>query len=545
MQQAMWTITLTLALVTLPAPSGTQSGNRVDPIIQMIRAEATESSELYSLAQVLMDAIGPRLTGSPEQMRANQWATAIYRKWGIAARDEQYGTWKAWQRGTLHVDLIAPRMRSLEGMLFTWSAGTPGTVQGPVILFPDLKGREDFETWLPQVRGNFVAVMAPEPTCRPDESWRESSRPDSFAQMQKDRAAARQTWSARLRAPGLRGGELFLRLADAGALGAVVPLMWPQGWGVSKIGSAVTDRLPEIGLGCEDYGLIFRLARHDQKPVLRVSADAAFLGEVPVSNVIAEMRGTELPHEYVILSAHFDSWDAASGATDNGASTVAIMEAMRILRAVYPKPKRTILAGHWNGEEQGLNGSRAFAADHRDVVEGIQALFNHDNGTGRVEAISLQGFAGAGPIVRRWLSQLPSEITAGIELIDPGTPERGTDNLAFTCHGAPAFGLHSVDWQYSTYTWHTNRDTLDKLSIDDVQTNAMLFAMLAYLASEEPQRVPRQPRVTAADAKTGQPAPWPSCTPPARSSVESGRYGNAPLSDEPRPRRRQFAPSAG
>jgi Zn-dependent M28 family amino/carboxypeptidase len=193
-----------------------------------------------------------------------------------------------------------------------------------------------------------------------------------------------------------------------------------------------------------------------------------------------------------------------------------MMEAMRILKAVYPNPKRTILAAHWSGEEQGLNGSGAFAADHPEIVSGMQVLLNQDSGTGRVVKISMQGFTGAGNSFRQWLSQMPNEMTRDINLVDPGTPGGGSDEMSFVCHGVPAFSLDSQRWDYEAYTWHTNRDTFDKLVFDDLKYNAMLVAMLAYLAAEDPQRVPRE-RATTSDPKTGKPAPWPACIPPARS----------------------------
>jgi Zn-dependent M28 family amino/carboxypeptidase len=221
-----------------------------------------------------------------------------------------------------------------------------------------------------------------------------------------------------------------------------------------------------------------------------------------------------------VLSAHLDSWDQASGATDNGSGTVVMMEAMRILKAVYPNPKRTILVGHWNGEEQGFNGSGSFAADHPRVVAGMQALFNQDNGTGRIRRISMEGFAGAGSFFRRWLSRMPDEITRDIQLADPGTPGQGTDHVSFTCRGAPAFNLGSRDLNYVTYTWHTNRDTFDKLVFDELTNNAMLVAMLAYQASEDPERIPRGSRA-ATDSPTGRSGAAPACRPPARSWAES------------------------
>ena len=520
MRHTLFALTFVSGLLPSATSAQSQTPAPSDSVIWRIWTEGQEKSQLYPLAQALLDSIGPRLTGSPEQKKANDWATSMYRSWGISVRAEQYGTWKGWRRGTVHIDLIAPRVRSLEGTIVTWSLGTKGQVVGPVVPFPNVQSAAEFESWLHTVRGKFVLLLSPEPTCRPDANWKEFATAEACERMQKERATARDAWIARIRGSGLRGRDLLERLGDAGALGTLTPL-WSGGWGVDKTGSAVTETTPELVLSCEDYGLVFRLAERNQAPVLRVNADAQFIGEMPVFNVIAELRGKEKPNEYVVLSAHFDSWDAASGATDNGSGTVTMMEAMRILKAVYPNPKRTILAAHWSGEEQGLNGSNAFAADHPEVVSGLQALFNQDNGTGRVDSISMQGFTGTGAFFSRWLSTMPIDISRGISLVDPGTPERGTDHASFICHGAPAFNLRLRSWDYFTYTWHTNRDTFDKLVFADLRYNATMIAMLAYLASEDAQRVPREPRVTRTDSRTGQPIRWPSCTPPARRSAQT------------------------
>jgi hypothetical protein len=163
--------------------------------------------------------------------------------------------------------------------------------------------------------------------------------------------------------------------------------------------------------------------------------------------------------------------------------------------------------GHWASEEQGLNGSTAFTEDHPEVMKGLQALFNQDNGTGRVSSVSASGIVGAGEAWGRWASRLPQEIAQFITYSFPGTPSAGgSDNASFVCYGAPAFGLGSNSWNYGTYTWHTNRDTYDKVSLDDLRNNATLVAMLVYLASEDPQTVGRERRVTTAAS------PWPTCT---------------------------------
>jgi Zn-dependent M28 family amino/carboxypeptidase len=213
-----------------------------------------------------------------------------------------------------------------------------------------------------------------------------------------------------------------------------------------------------------------------------------------------------------MLSAHFDSWDAASGATDNATGTVVMLEAMRLLRAAYPRPKRTILVGHWTSEEQGLNGSRAFVEDHPEVVRGLQALFNQDNGTGRIENVSAGGLVGAGEAWGRWASRIPSPLTQSIRFTFPGSPAAGgSDNASFTCAGAPAFNLGSGSWDYGTYTWHTNRDTYDKVSFDDVKLNATLVAVLTYLASEDPQTTGRERATGLVSPVSGQPLQWPAC----------------------------------
>src|SRR5690606_33368788 len=133
-------------------------------------------------------------------------------------------------------------------------------------------------------------------------------------------------------------------------------------------------------------------------------------------------------------------------------------------------PRRTILVGHWGGEEQGLNGSAAFAEDNPEVVEGIQILLNQDNGTGRIAEIGMQGFSEAGPFFERWLARIPAELGREVVIDAPGVPDGGrSDHASFVCHGAPAFRLGSVEWDYREYTWHTTRDTFDKVAIEEVR----------------------------------------------------------------------------
>jgi carboxypeptidase Q len=508
-------LVLGAALVATPASAQTFPTN--DPVIRRMWMEGmAEGSQTYRLAQTLMDSVGPRLTGSPGFHNAIDWALKKYASWGITARKEQYGTWRSWRRGKTHADLIAPRFRTLEATMLGWSPGTRGPVEGEIVLLPEVADSAAFAAWLPSVRGKFVAVSFAEPTCRPDEKWVELARPQTVERMRASRDTARRAWGQRVQRAG--GGQMNARLEAAGATG-ILTTSWSAGWGVNKVFTTNTQRIPALDLSCEDYGLVFRLAENKQGPRMRLDADAEFLGEQPVFNVVAELKGTERPNEFIVLSAHFDSYDSASGATDNGTGTIMMMEAMRILKATYPNPKRTILVGHWGGEEQGLIGSGAFAADHPEIVSGLQASFNQDNGTWRVDFIRMQGFAEAGESFGKWFGKIPNEIADNIRLDVPGVPETGgSDHMSWICRGAPGFRLQSHYPEYRQYTWHTNRDTFDKIVMDDLKNNATLAAMLAYLASEDPERVSRTQRALPAGPQ-GQPGVWPRCGTPRRSST--------------------------
>jgi carboxypeptidase Q len=505
-----------------------------EPVLQQIWQQGMQNSQTYRFAQALIDSVGPRLTGSPGLKAGNDWLVRVYRSLGIEARNEQYGTWRGWRRGITHVDMLTPRVRTLEGTMLAWSPPSPGVVQGSVTILPKATSSQEFQQWLPTVRGKSVLVSFPQPTCRPDNHWQQNATAETFQRMQQERSAAQRVWSARTDSAitGVRRPrDLHRMIEQAGAL-AILTNNWSEGWGVDKIFAANTQNVPAIDLSCEDYGLVARLVENGDSPTIRLQAESENLGEVPVFNTIASMRGTQLPNEYVMLSAHFDSWDSSGGATDNGTGTIVMLEAMRILKQVYPNPKRTILVGHWAGEEQGLNGSRAFAADHPEIVRGLQVLFNQDNGTGRVVNIGLQGLIKAGERFNPWFARLPKEISQQINVTTGRPSTGGSDNASFIClpYGAPAFGLGSTQFDYGTYTWHTNRDTFDKISFDDLKNNATLTAMLVYMASEDPQRISRD-RIDLATApapagrggggggRGGGPAAWPNCQEAQRNST--------------------------
>ena len=505
------------SLLLLFLVSTTVSAQKKDSlIVAAIVKEANENSQLEKLAHELMDGIGPRLVGTPQMQQAHDWAVEKYKSWGITARNEKWGEWRGWQRGITHIDMIAPWVRSLEGTQLAWSPGTGGkTITGETIIIADVADSVAFQQWLPNVKGKFVLVSMPQPTGRPDYNWEEFGTKESFDKMKKDRTALTDAWRRRIQKTGLNNNNLRLALENAGAIG-IIGSNWSNGFGVNKIFGTNTKKIPTLDISLEDYGLLYRLTESGKAPKLNVRADSKELGVVPTFNTIAEIRGSEKPNEYVMLSAHFDSWDGATGATDNGTGTLVMMEAMRILQKVYPQPKRTILVGHWGSEEQGLNGSRAFVEDHPEIVENIQALFNQDNGTGRVVTLSGQGFLHAYEYLGRWMSAVPTAIRTPVETRFPGSPGGGgSDYAAFVAKGVPAFSLSSTSWLYGSYTWHTNRDTYDKIVFDDVRSNAILAAIMVYMASEDPAKASREKSVLPLNQR-GEPGRWPNPSPPTR-----------------------------
>ena len=480
-----------------------------DPIIQKMFDEGMTNGQAGKLAQVLMDSVGPRLTGSPDYMRGVEWALQSYASWGIPAEKQAYGTWNSWRRGHTHVDLITPRVRTLEATMLGWSPGTGGKdVIGEVVLYPATQSPEEFATWAAaNAKGKFVLISPPNPSCRAAAQWTEFGQPGASARNDSTRNNWTASWADRTK----QGGNINVWTKQYGVAG-VIGSNWSRYPGINKIFGSPKQTVLTMDASCEDYNLLFRLAQNNQGPKLRVNADAEFLGEQPMYNVIGMIKGSEKPNEYIVLSAHFDSWDGGSGATDNGTGTITAIEAIRIIKKVYPNPKRTIIVGHWGSEEQGLNGSRAWVEDHPEIVRNIRAGWNQDNGTGRITSL------GAGPVTNAtdnlisWLSAIPSSITGFIRLGATASPvgaSGSTDNWTFQCRGAPVHGINALGWDYFNTTWHTNRDTYDKIVIEDLKNNATLVAMLTYMADKDPNL--QAPQLIMTNPTTGAALTYPMC----------------------------------
>ena len=491
-----------------------------DPVIQAMWDEGMRHSQAPALSQILFDSIGPRLTNSDRYNAGQDWLIKTYGSWGVTARKEPWGTWSSWKRGPTHLDLLSPRVRSLEATMLAWSPGTDGRdIDGDIVLLPDVRTPEEFQAAAGSLKGKFVLVSPQNPSCRSPSQWIEFGQPGAWARDSTLRAEWRTAWQTRTAA----AGNQYEWPKQAGVAG-VISANWSQYPGIDKIFGTAKQQVPTIDVTCEDYNLLYRLAQQRQGPRVRLNASSEFLGEQPVANVIAEIRGSEKPNEYIVLSAHYDSWDGGSGATDNGTGTITMLEALRILKKLYPNPRRTIIVGHWGGEEQGLNGSHAYVEDHPDVVKGVYAGWNQDNGTGRIINVGPGPFVAATDRLVSYLHEIPSEMTGWIKMSAISPPAGGgTDNASFQCAQSPVYGLGALGWDYGWTTWHTNRDTYDKIVWEDLENNATLVAMLTYLADKDPSPLSHQ---AAESAKNFQGEVVPikfSCPKAVRSTAASPR----------------------
>lgn len=488
-----------------------------DQMVNNIMTETYQNSQLEKLAYELLDEIGPRLVGSPKMQQSHDWAVKRFKEWGIDARNEQWGEWKSWERGTSTIEMVHPYSKSLEGMQLAFSPATGSKgVTAEVIALPVFKSEAEFKAWLPKVKGKIVMVSPYQQSGRPEYNWKEFATEESFAKYKKEAEDDAKKWSESMKAIGHTWRSLNKPFEDAGAAGLILS-NWSRGFGVNKIFNAGTKKIPVVDVSLEDYGQLYRMLQNGTTPKIKIVANSKDRGTAPTFNTIAEIKGTEKSDEYIILSAHLDSWDGGTGATDNGTGTITMMEVARILKKLYPNPKRTIVVGLWGSEEQGLNGSRAYVSAHKDQMPKIQALFNQDNGTGRIQNVSGQGFLHSYDYLGRWMAAAPRELTKDIKTTFPGTPGGGgSDHASFVAANVPAFMLGSLNWSYGNYTWHTNRDTYDKIVFDDVKNNVALIAIMTYMASEDPNRASSERINLPINPRTNEPMAWPEVREPTR-----------------------------
>ncbi|MCZ2101636.1 MAG: M20/M25/M40 family metallo-hydrolase [Chitinophagales bacterium] len=468
---------------------------KLDPIVEQFVEEAMNHSQLEDMAFELLDVIGPRLVGSSAMEQANDWTIQKFNTWGIAAEKQQFGQWDAWDRGITEAVMTYPRIKTLEAIQLAWCPSTPKPVEAEVVTLPEIKDKEAFEAWLKTIKGKMVLIDQYQRWGRGDYQIKEFATPEAYEKIKEQRVRDTDAYNELIKNTGYTKKELPEILEKAGAVG-IISSYWTGIQGANRIFGTTTQTIPTIDLAMEDYGMLFRLATKGKKPRIKVNTQSTKQGKRKSFNTIATIPGKEKPNEYVVLSAHLDSWDGGQGATDNGTGVLTMMEAARILKKYYLNNKRTIIIGLWGSEEQGLNGSRGFVMDNPQITKNIQVAFNQDNGTGRIANVAGQGFLHAYDYIGRWLEALPSEQRRHIETSFPGMPSGGgSDNASFTAAGVPGISLSSLNWGYFGYTWHTQRDTYDKIMFDEVINNVIVTTVMAYMASEEPEMVSREKRV--------------------------------------------------
>lgn len=363
-----------------------------EAVVAAIVQEANANSQLENYAFELVDMIGPRLVGSPQMQQAHDWVVRQYTALGAHARNEAYGEWRSWERGTSQATMTFPRLKSLEGTQLAFSPMTKEKgVEAEVIAMPIFHSQPDYQAWLQTVKGKIVLIGMNPISGRSDANWKESASPKSYEKYQSLKTRQLSAWEQSMAYTGNTRRTLPLALEAAGAVG-VIDSYWTELPGITRVFDAKSRQIPVFNIALEDYGLLYRMAERGVKPRVLLQGKSKELGIAKTYNSIAEIKGKGRPDEYVVLSAHLDSWDGASGATDNATGVITMMEAVRILRKVYPDNKRTILVGNWGSEEQGLNGSSAFVEDHPEIARNIQVVWNQDNGTGRIVRIGGSGF---------------------------------------------------------------------------------------------------------------------------------------------------------
>jgi carboxypeptidase Q len=510
-------------------------------MMKKIREEGIDRSKVMDTLSWLTDVIGYRLTGSPGMKAANEWTKTKLAEWGLEnAKIEAWGEFgRGWSFSKISAHVIEPAAFPVIAYPEAWTPGTNGPVTAEVI-FADIKSVADFEKYKGKLQGKFVMInqmrevkaLFQAPGARlsdedllkqaNDEPAREFGR-YTPEQMNARRAIAELTpkINAFLKE---EGAAAVLRLSRAGDGGTV----FVQGGGSREKNAQPV--LPSVVLAVEHYGRISRILARGIAVKMELDISAKFHDEdFKAYNTVAEIPGSDKKDELVMLGGHMDSWHGGTGATDNGAGVAVAMEAVRILKALGVKPRRTIRIALWSGEEQGLLGSRAYVAAHFGETQPPQgqsgqqggrprdsagmfgpagpvvtkpdhakfsAYFNLDNGTGKIRGVYLQGNEAVRPIFRAWLA--PFRDLGASTLTIHNTS--GTDHLSFDRVGLPGFQFIQDPIEYDTRTHHSNMDVYDRIQADDMKQAAVIMAAFVYNAAMRDEKLPRKPMPSAQQA---------------------------------------------
>lgn len=452
-------------------------------LVQRMIDEGMRRSHVGQDLEYLLDVIGPRLSGTPEMRRANEWTQQKFKEYGTDRSElEGWNFGLGWTRGPMSLRMVAPQNRALIGVSYAWAPGTNGPVTGDVVYLNARTTAEFNQRFGGKLKGTWVMLGPSTPIRNSDAPGvpADSIRVDSMRLAQAihndDEAHYLQVRGALLIREGIAGvihgsEKEFNLLTMSGSPGAIVPY-------------------PMIIIGNDDYSQMERLAQRGVATKLEVDIKNTFTS-APIDqyNTVAEIRGSEKPDEVVILGAHLDSWDLSTGGTDNATGSIAVLEAARILRASGVKPKRTIRFVLFSGEEEGLLGSQSYADDHQKELPKVQAIIVLDNGTGRITGMALQGRE---DLRNMWKSMLQPATELGTLTVRSGR-KTGTDHLAFEPYGVPAFNYDQLSRGYN-HTHHSQVDDFDHTVPTDVAQAATIMAINAWQLADMRELLTRSPK---------------------------------------------------
>jgi hypothetical protein len=442
---------------------------------QKIAAEVKSHSELMKNLEYLTTQIGPRLTGSKQMQQASDWTLKRFHDYGADAHLETAEIPHAYYRGADTAEIVAPIARRIEVRSMGWSKATPGEVSGTVALVK-MDSPDDLAKLKGKLKGAIVLLNTPAVVpSDPEENAYD-------AVIAPDRGLART--------PRLGFQERIKMMASLAQEQAAV-LLLDSGktdnlFNMSSFSRYQPSEVPLAYLTHEDFSLIYRLAAAGAV-TLKVNLTGTFSpGPVPASITVAEIRGSELPDERVIIGGHLDSWDLGQGALDNGTGSMAVLEAARTLKALGWKPRRTITFVLFTGEEQGGVGAETFMKNHASEIPKMDAALVHDTGTGKVFSIALENLYETGPL----MAEIYEPLREVFDLQPLSTRYFGSsDHVAFLRAGVPAYFCIQKPAHYRE-AHHSQTDTFDKVIPDEINEGAALLAAWAWNVSEMPVALP-------------------------------------------------------
>jgi len=479
--------------------------------LQKIRDEGLNHSKVMETAFYLTDVAGPRLAGSPGLKRAQDWAVDQLKTWGLVnAQREPWGKFgKGWEVQKNYAAITVPYYHAIIAIPKAWTPGTNGEIKGDVVLVK-IDTTADFDKYKGQLAGKIVIFDTKSTTLaggtRPDLTRYTDEELDKMEKAVATPVAPRRgpnpQAAAFMRLRALRTAiSTFLLQENVGLIisqgrGTDGTVFTSNGASYADTAKAVA---PELETSSEDYLRILRLVKAGIKVQMEADIKTQFFtDDLQGYDVVGEIPGTDkkLKEQLVIIGGHLDSWHAATGATDNGAGSAVMMEAMRILKAINFKPRRTIRICLWSSEEQGLFGSRFYVLNHfgdpktmvlKPDQAKVSAYYNLDNGTGKIRGIYLQGDSAARPVFKPWLEQFKDLGAGTVTISNTG----GTDHLSFAAVGIPGFQFIQDSMDYGTRTHHSNQDTYDRLSEDDLKQAATIVATFVFNTSQRDEMIPR------------------------------------------------------